>query len=237
MNLQPTQIDDVFSPQLLTSRDNDLLRHVYRMHLSIPLVIHRVFFPRRTRNAVAQVTGRLVSRRYLNRHRFYRNHVYFTLGPRSAGHFGAPRRRTLPLGEQSLPLQYATLVLCSLYGQGHYQRLLPAELRAIYPWFPPQYLGPHPWCLHEDAAGCRRLTSIRTELSGSPGHIVRKHARDLYQYQNNPHFRQLLEQDGFRFVVITTSAQRADAIGAEAARLPWHPPTKTLAIPDLTLFV
>ena len=159
MNAQHPVTHDSFDPQLATPRDNDLLRHVYRMHLSTPAVMHRLFFPDSSANAVAQVTRRLTQRRYLNRYRFYRTHVYFTLGPRCVAHFGAPRRRTLPLGEQSLPVQFATLALCCLYGNGQYKRLLPREMKTAYPWFSPEHLGPHPWCFHTDASGRRCLTS------------------------------------------------------------------------------
>lgn len=227
-----------FYPNLPRARDNHVIKHVHRMHLSVPAAIRRLFFPRASRTAAAQVVARLVKRGYLSRYRFYRNHVYFTLGPVSVSRFGASPRRTKPLGEQSFPVDYATLAYCCLSGGPIHKRLLPEEITKAYPWFPAAHLNAHPYYFHtEGTDGSRCLASIRVELGGTAKYIVRKHAHDVHKYREHAPFRELIERDEFMLVVITTSPRRADAVARLAQEQRWHPPTKTVAIPDLTLLL
>ena len=207
-----------FHPNLAQARDNHPAKACLPYAPERPAAIRKLFFQDASRSAAAQVMARLVKRGYLRRYRFYRNHVYFTLGPTSVRRFGVSPRRIRPLGEQSLPIDYATLAYCCLSQDQVHKRLLPAEIKRAYPWFPGAHLSAHPYYFHYQSDGPRLLSSIRVELSGSPQYILRKHAQDIHRYRQHPSFRQLIEAEEFMLLVITTSPERADALGATSPR-------------------
>lgn len=221
---------DTFEPNLPVKRDNDILRHTYRMGMTTPQVLHRMFMPSRTINAVSQVTTRLVKDGYLARHRLWHKTMYYTLGNRSVRLLGAPRSKSLPRGEQALPIDLGTLAFCCM-GDTVRRRLLPGEVLAQHPWFPRQYLG-SPMCFVTDG-GLKRLALIHVEMSDYPNHVLRKHQKQVHSFREIPDFASLIDAEGFMLVTVTTTPERREALINEFDRDPWYPPFAVFDYPEL----
>ncbi len=221
---------DPFEPNLPVRRDNDILRHTNRMGMTTPQVLHRMFMPTKTINAVSQVTTRLVKDGYLARHRLWHKTVYYTLGNRSVRLLGAPRSKSLPRGEQALPIDLGTLAFCCL-GETIRRRLLPSEVLAAYPWFPQQYLG-CPMCFVTDG-GVKRLALIHVEMSDYPDHVLRKHQKQIHCFREQSEFAALIDAEQFMLVTITTTPERREALIAEFDQDPWYPPCAVFDYPEL----
>ncbi len=220
-----------FRPTLPVKRDNHILDFHYRMGIGTVPVLHRMFFPTRTLNAVSQVTTRLVKDGYLARHPLWHKSKYYTLGKRCIRLFDAPRRKTIPRGEQVLPVDLGTLLFCCS-GEKIYKRLLPQELVSLFPWFPKQYSA-QPFCM-TNFDGKKRLAQIKVELTEYPHLILKKHRQQLHTFREIQPFRELIEQDGFMVITITTTPERREALLEEIKNDPWYPLAAVYDHPDLS---
>lgn len=219
-----------FAPDLPTKRDNAILQHVFRMGMTTPEVIHHLFFADKSRNAVTKVTTRLTKAGYLRRHQLCKSSSYFTLGAKCHRLFGVPRHKTMPRGEQILPVDYATLIYCCT-GNVIRKRLLPNEVAQRYPWFSRKQLY-HPHYL-DRTDGVKRLATIRVEISDFPDAIVRKHLRQVHELRNVDPFRALVERDEYMFIVITTTVERRLAIVEAIEKERWYPTALVFDFPQL----
>ncbi|MEQ1825211.1 MAG: hypothetical protein ABL921_04670 [Pirellula sp.] len=223
-------IIESFNPTLPVRRDNDILRHTHRMGLTTPPALHRLFLPTKSINAVSQITTRLVNAGYLARHRLAHRTFYYTLGMRSVRHFGAPRSKAMPRGEQVLPIDLGTLAFCCL-GDVVRRRLLPEEIVSQYPWFPKPFLG-QPFCWVVEGAA-KRLAMVHVEMSEFPEQVVRKHLRQVHSLRDCQEFAKLIDEDQFMLVTVTTTAERRDSLVAAFTENPWYPSFLVLDYPDL----
>ena len=215
---------------LPVKRDNQILQHTSRMQVTTQQALHALFFSMSTINAVSQVVIRLVKHGYLARHPLWHKSHYYTLGKRCTRLFGVARSKTMPRGEQVLPVDLGTLAFCCL-GSSVHKRLLPHELLARYPWFPKQYFG-HPFCITKQD-GVTRLASIKVELADYPHQVMRKHIKQLHEFRKLDPFRELIEERRFMVITITTTPERRDALIAEFAEEHWYPPSAVYDYPDL----
>jgi hypothetical protein len=132
--------------------------------------------------------------------------VYFRLGLKAINAFGLSPRNFEPLGPQSLPVDYATLMY-AIQSESPKRRLSSLELAEYMPWLPEE-LRQSPYCLDAD----RRLALIRVDLGGSPQHVARKVAVAAHERLDIPELAGLAARSEFQIAVLTTSAQKANYI-------------------------
>lgn len=211
------------TPHITDRRRRKILEHVYRNRMTTVRAVHELDFADHgaSVNAVSQVLSRLVNQGDLNRHLLYGTSMYYTLGPRSRRLPGVTARRTLPIGEQRLPLEYASLVYTS-YGDVKRKRLLPNELRDAFPWFP-DMMFTFPWYFdYQD--DIRRLAVLRVELAHSPRLIIEKHLRQIERYRTKcAEFGTLVDAGRFIIVTITAAKDLRDALDHLKSHYPSYP--------------
>lgn len=201
--------DDI-NTMRLSDRDRLILDHVARYRVTVNEVLHSLFFPEQQPNAVTKVTSRLCQAECLRRFPLYHPRTYFTLGPKAAQLLGQSMHRTLPLGPQSLPTEFAVLAYATM-GRTVHERLTTRELSTRWPWInEPAFLA-SPYCLD-----CTRspdiLELLRVDLGGKSDHVARKCASDIQQRRGSKAFEQLVKRSGFRLVVITGTTEKAASI-------------------------
>lgn len=217
----------------LSARDRKILDHVARYRITVSEILHALFFPDQLPNAVTKVTSRLCQHDYLRRFPLYHPRTYFTLGPKSAQLLGQSPHRTLPLGPQSLPTEFATLAYSTL-GRISHQRLTAKELAERWSWMNDRQLLELPHCL-DDSAEIAVLELIRVDLGGKPDHVARKCVSDIHQRRRFRPFGHMLKQAEFRLVVVTGTTEKAAAIRDALDQHSWPPGLQLhlAVIPDL----
>lgn len=221
-------------PDLTSELDNHILAHVFRNHLTTRAVLKRMFYDTQTMNAVSRRTSSLLRRGYLSRHSLFGKQVYFSAGRRSIRRFQLGRNAARPLPKQRLATEFAALNYCCM-GEKVLKRLTSEELRCECPWYSRSMLAMHPHYFDTDEL--RRLACIRVELSGSAPYVVRKHVQAMYELRQNRRFDKLVSDDEFMLVLITTSAERRDALIAEIQEEKWFPTCRVLDFPRLANFL
>ena len=199
--MTPSMFDTIFR-----LRQRSIIDFVVRYHLATNRVIGSQLLAEITPNAVAKVTARLCALDLLTRYMLIPPETYFRPGSRSIRILGLSARSTEPLGPQSLPTDYATLIYATL-GNASRRRLTPREVDEYMPWLPGD-LAQAPYCI--DANG--RLDLVRVDLGGSPQHVARKTTAAAHERLDIPQVSELAVASRFQVVVLTTSAEKARAI-------------------------
>ena len=164
-------------------------------------------------NAVSKVTARLCKQRLLSRYPLFPPQDYFVLGAKSIQILGLPASRTLPLGPQALPMDYAVLLYAA---NGNKQRLTVSELRKSASWLPDN-LRRSPYCIGID----NLLELVRVDLGGSARNIAKKLSADCSKRLEIPEFKQLINNGLFQLVVLTTTNAKARLIRQAIDSLTW----------------
>lgn len=193
--------DKTFRP-----RDTHIVNFVIRYRLATNKAIRSRLLVGRSPNAVAKVTARLCTIGLLTRYMLIPPERYFRLGLKAIRALGLSPRNAEPLGPQSLPVDYATLVY-AIQSESPKRRLSPLELNEYLPWLPEE-LRQSPYCLDAD----HRLDLIRVDLGGSPQHVARKVAAAAHDRLDIPELAELAARSQFQIAVLTTSAQKANYI-------------------------
>ena len=191
------------------SRDRQIIEHVSRFRMTTNSALKRLLFSEVQPNAVTKVTTRLCRKNILARYTLCHPRTYLTLGPIGAQQLGLPAHRTLPLGPQSLPTEYAVLAY-SAFTDPPRLRLTAAELHDDYPWLPSPFRD-FPHC-RTPALSPVVLELLRVDLGGKPDHVIRKCSRDIDARMEIPEFAQLVRAGCFRLVIVTATAQKAASL-------------------------
>lgn len=191
----------------LTQRDQTILDHVVRYRITTNEVLHHALFDHCLLNAVTKVTSRLCCRDYLRRYPLCYPRCYFTLGSRATSLLGLPENRSLPLGPQSLPTEYALLVF-AVMGKSDHVRLTRGEFNKQFPSVKTG-LAEQAYCFDADQDV---LELVRVDLGGAVDHVARKCEADIAARRDDSPFSTLLQEERFRLVIITTTAEKAAAI-------------------------
>ena len=192
----------------IRSRDRQIVDHIARHRITTNDVLHKLYFSACQPNAVTKVTARLCRAQWLSKFPLFHPRSYFTLGPLAAKRLGVPLQRTLPLGPQALPIEYAALAYVA--SKTAHRRLTSAELQELWP----SLVGPlaeFPYCLDESAKP-PVLELIRVDLGGKPDYVARKCEADYQARRVLSDFDEWLDQRRFRLVVITGATQKAALI-------------------------
>jgi len=188
------------------TRDRSIIDYVQRYHMATNRVIGSQLLAGRSMNAVAKVTARLCATGILTRYILVPPETYFRLGSHAISTLGLSARLSEPLGPQSLPTNYATLIYATS-GNARRRRLTAAELAEYMPWLPND-LSQSPYCV--DAKG--QLELIRVDLGGSPQHVARKTTQASHNRLDVPQISELAATGRFQVVVLTTSEEKSKAI-------------------------
>lgn len=200
----------------LKSRDQAILEHVERYRLTTVVVLSRAVLPGISRNAIAKTANRLCKAGYLRKYPLLHPTKYFVLGKAGTRVRGLAGSGATPLGPQSLPQEYATLVHAAL-GKTPRERLTPAEVLSRYPWLTSK-LAEAPHCISKPDGV---LELIRVDLGGPPDHIARKCLADVNRRRRLREFWPFVTEGHFRLVIITTTKEKANAIQQALGRHSW----------------
>ena len=213
----------------LNTRDRKILDQVARYRLTTNAVLRATLFAKSKPNAVAKVTARLVCDGWLRAFPFIGSRRYFVLTRSATQACGVGEERANPLGSQALPTEAAVLEYC-LSGVRKRERLTPNELVAKFPdW--PHALRAAPHALDEKGV----LELIRVDLGAPADHVARKCLADITRRLAVPECEQLIRAGRLKLVVLTPSAEKADAIrrSLAAKELPETLTVHLAVIPDL----
>ena len=194
------------SEQPFRKRDLAIVDFVRRYRLATNRVIASQILSGRSMNAVGKVTARLCQCQILTRFVLVPPETYFRLGSQAISSLGISARLAEPLGPQSLPTDYATLVYATS-GNARRRRLTADEIDEYMPWLPSD-LSQSPYCV--DAHG--QLELIRVDLGGSPQHVARKTTQASRIRLDVPQISELAAASRFQVVVLTSSEEKSRAI-------------------------
>ena len=213
----------------LNARDRRILDQIARYRLTTNAVLRATLFPDAKPNAVVKVTARLVRDGHLQAFPFVGARTYFVLTTSMARRSGVGEDRAAPLGPQALPTEAAVLEYC-LAGSRKRHRLTTKELAEKLPWLPAALrVAPHA----VDPAG--QLELLRVDLGAPADHVARKCLADITRRLAVPEGERLVRAGRLRLVVLTPSAEKADAVRRALAAKEW-PETLSVhlaVIPDL----
>lgn len=214
---------------IINTRDRTILGQIARYRLTTNAVLRVTLFPKAKLNAVVKVTARLVRAGWLLAFPFIGSRTYFVLAPSAARTCGVGEDRAAPLGSQSLPMEAAVLEYC-LAGTRKRHRLTTAELAEKLPWLPAALrVAPH--ALDPDGF----LELIRIDLGAPADHVARKCLADITRRLAVPECERLIRAGRVRLVVLTPSAEKAEAVrrSLAAKELPETLTVHLAVIPDL----
>jgi len=200
----------------ITGRHRTIIEHVGRYRLSTLEVLGRVVLPGTSRNALSKLVNRLCVAGLLAKYPLVHPAYYVVLGHSAAHMLGAGEHRTVPLGPQSLPIEYAVLVYATL-GQQPRIRQTTAEILDRCPWLPSGLINA-PHCFDDRN---QVLELVRVDLGGPADHVARKCAADLTSRRQFAEFAPMVAQQRFRLVVITATPEKAVALRQALDRHDW----------------
>lgn len=196
-------------------RDGRVVEHVARFRLSTCAVLRRGVLAGLSRNAAGKLLNRLCRAGQLRKYPLLHPTPYYVLGEAGAKSLGLTSQRTLPLGPQSLPLEYAVLIYAAC-GQPSRTRLTRREVRQSCSWLSVA-LAAAPHC--RDAHGVLEL--VRVDLGGPAAHVARKCAADINLRRQFREFTALAAAGRFRLVVITATKEKAAALRQSLDQHDW----------------
>ncbi len=200
----------------ITGRQRSIIEHVGRYRLTTLEVLGRVILPGTSRNALSKIVNRLCLAGLLVKYPLVHPTHYFVLGQAAAHLFGAGEHRAVPLGPQSLPIEYAVLVYATLSQQPRI-RQTTAEILARWPWLLVG-LTNSPHCFDERN---QVLELVRVDLGGPADYVARKCAADVTCRRQFAEFAPLVAQQRFRLVVVTATPEKAVAVQQALDRHDW----------------
>ncbi len=200
----------------LSPRDRQILEHVHRYRLTTVAVLRHHLLSGLSANAAAKITRRLCRTNYLRSFALCHPTRYFVIGEAGAQVMGVSRHRVDPLGPQSLPQEYGTLIYATFSKQARI-RLTKQEIREHCPWMPRRMF---------EATFCSNLASkslelIRVDLGGPVDHVARKCLADINELRCSPRFQPFLSQCPFRLVVITATREKSVSLRKALDRHDW----------------
>jgi hypothetical protein len=196
-------------------RDELIVEHVARYRMSTCKVLRRGVLAGLSQNAASKILNRLCREGRLRHFPLLHPTPYYVLGEAGAKSLGLSLQRALPLGPQSLPLEYAVLIYATC-GRPPRTRLTRREVRQLCAWLPaPCAAAPH--C--RDVHGVLEL--IRVDLGGPAAHVARKCAADVNQRRQFREFTELAAVGRFRLVVITATKEKAAALRQSLDQHDW----------------
>jgi hypothetical protein len=191
-----------------SDRDRGIIEFTARYRIATKEVLHRLFFDENEPNAVTKVVQRLCDEHWLRKYPLVYPSQYLIPGKRTAQALGLPNARTLPLGPQSLPTEFAILQYAT--DDAEVGRLTPDELVVLHPWFRDEWLTATHCLRRSDQMQIVEL--LRVDLGGPADHVARKCHADIQARTTLPQFETLVNDSLFRVVVVTATTDKAASI-------------------------
>ena len=212
----------------MTERDKKIIELTQRYRLGTNATFQAMAFDGQSLNAVSKVTARLCKQRLLARYPLFPPQDYFSLGTKATQMLGLPVSRSLPLGPQALPMDYAVLLYAA---SGERKRLMASELEESVSWLPGN-LRHSPYCIGRENI----LELVRVDLGGSARNIAKKLSADCSKRLEISEFRSLIANSKFQLVVLTTTNAKARLIRQAIQSLTWAQGVRLhlAMIPNLT---
>jgi hypothetical protein len=207
-------------------RDDAILEHLRRFHLTTAEVLHRLFFPGSKLNAVRKITSRLIREKKIRAWQLFEQRKYFTLSPGQAARMGEDRSIGTPFQHQGLVNAYGVLLFAIETGT---QPFTKKEFEAKFPELVIRgviarnyYVDREPTDGHEPSDGSEpggagvknRLGFILVDYGTSPLTIRKKVHHITARAYTLPAFAKLIHGDHFVIGIATPSPAKAGDIRA-----------------------
>jgi hypothetical protein len=201
-------------------RDDAVLQHLRRYHLTTPEVLHRLFFGTAGLNAVRKVTSRLAREGRIRPCRLFEQRKYFVLTPREAVRLGEHRSIGRKFEYQGLVNAYGVLSFC--VGNGT-QKFTPREFEEQFPELAIRGVrsGNYYIDVEETEEGSlpaegrkSRLGFMLVDYGTSPETIVKKVRKIISRGYTLPAFSRLIQRGSFVIAIISPSPAKAEATKA-----------------------
>lgn len=201
----------------LQERDKAILEHIQRYRMTTTDVLHSQFFPDNGEDAVHSTLRRLRGAEYVSSADLAPpKRKYYHLTPRGARLLGLPASYGRPLGEQALPIRFATLLFCC----GAKQPRPVMESKEFIEEFPDcvdSSIPKEPYYFDE-TDGVARLAFIIVDLGAEAGRTVRKCRKAYGEREKLQGFREVIKGDAFLVTVLTSRESKKSAIESALAR-------------------
>ena len=210
-------------------RDDAILEHLRRFHLTTAEVLHRLFFPGSKLNAVRKVTARLIREKKIRAWQLFEQRKYFTLTPGQAARMGEDRSIGTPFQTQGLVnaygvLQFAIETGTQPFTKKEFEEKFPELVirgviaRNYYIDTEPADDGPPPASGSLPASGPKvRLGFVIVDYGTSPLTIRKKVHHVTARAYTLPRFARLIQNDGFVIAIVAPFEPKAELIKAVLA--------------------
>jgi hypothetical protein len=196
-------------------RDDAILEHLRRYHLTTPEVLRRLFFEGTTLNAVTKVTSRLSREGRISKPlRLFEQRSYFVLTPREAVRLGEHRSIGRKFEYQGLVNAYAVL---SFSAQNGTQKFTPKEFEEKFPELVIRGVrsGNYYIDVEETDDGRKsRLAFMLVDYGTTPETILKKVRKIIARGYTLPAFARLIQRGNFVLAIIAPSPAKVEAIKA-----------------------
>ena len=184
------------------SRDELILEHVRRYHLTTDEILASLFFENASVRAARKVTTRLKQEGKLNRFRFFEGRVLCQLTPRAAEALGEHRSISRKFHYQGLVNAYGVLLFCANFGVDKF------TAREFMDKFPDLHRrGTRASNYYVDNAdGEKRLGFIQIDSGGDAKNLVKKIRKIIARAYGVPNFAKLIQGGKFMVAVVAPSA-------------------------------
>jgi hypothetical protein len=195
-------------------RDDAILEHLKRYHLTTPEVLHRLFFGTAGLNAVRKVTSRLTREQRIRPYQLYEQRKYFILTPREAVRLGEHRSIARRFEYQGLVNALGVLSFCIETGT---QKFTPKEFAEQFPELviPGVRSGNYYIDIEETADGRKsRMGFMLVDYGTSETTILKKVRKIISRGYTRPAFTRLIQRGNFVIAIIAPSSGKVEAIKA-----------------------
>lgn len=198
-------------------RDDAILEHLRRFHLTTAEVLHRLFFPGVGLNAVRKVTGRLGREKKIRPCRLFEQRKYFTLTPAQAARMGEDRSIGKPFEYQGLVNAYGVL-LFSVANES--QPFTKKEFEEQFPELVIRGVGARNYYIDReetDEGRKSRLGFMVVDYGASVLTIRKKVRKVTARAYTLPKFASLIQRGSFVVAIVAPTEAKAEDIKATLA--------------------
>ena len=195
-------------------RDDAILEHLKRYHLTTPEVLHRLFFGTAGLNAVRKVTSRLTREGKIRPYQLFEQRKYFTLTPREAVRLGEHRSIARRFEYQGLVNALGVLSFCVETGT---QKFTPKEFAEQFPELviPGVRSGNYYIDIEETEAGKKsRMGFMLVDYGTSEETILKKVRKIISRGYTRPAFTRLIQRGNFVIAIIAPTKGKVEGIKA-----------------------
>ena len=185
----------------LQTRDEMILEHVRRYHLTTDEILASLFFEGASVRAARKVTTRLQAEGKLARHRFFEGRVLVQLTPKAAEAMGEHRSIARRFNYQGLVNAYGVLLFCAKFG---IDKFTAREFTQKFPDLHRRGTRASSYYV-DNAEGTKRLGFIQVDSGREPRQLVRKVRKIIGRAYGVPNFAELIQSGRFVVAIVTPS--------------------------------